>query len=595
MTINKYTGNIFAQGWGNTSFEKSYVNVNNLEYDFIGSDFWGGLNFVKLNKYNSKVLDVKNIRFSTLQANDSAINYLNTFNENNILIIIKSSPYNTNYGINSSLSAKIKLFGSNYVDSVNLQSYSCWSFISSISFPNPVTSEKYNFAFSPAISSIQPLFYYDSAYIYHNYGPAESWNKFIWSDIVPLNTYSFLDVYGITPQPLQEKIIQDLTGNILYNIDTINTSFFPYIRLVSRLYLDSLIGTQSPVFKNIKFSYLPAPEIITDNNSITRYDSVFQDGDTITFSVKVGNYGYSSVNGFVSKWSATYPGGIKVLQTDTVYNTLSIDSVSTVSAKLLTAGLRNPQRTTDTISIIYESVLINGQNEFFSYNNVAVTRIVLAGDSLKPEMDITYDGIKSLSGEYISANPKIVLKFFDNSKIFIRDTSSIRVKLNDSTIWYYINGVKNPVIDIRFANDKFLQATVFFNPSLSDGENKFQYMSVDNNSNIADTVTHYMYVSSELKILDLLNYPNPMKNQTDFIINLAGNAPPSKSKIKIYSVAGRVIKTIETNLNIGYNSVKWDGRDEDGDNIANGVYLYKVIIEGSNKTESKQQKLVMLK
>jgi flagellar hook assembly protein FlgD len=86
-----------------------------------------------------------------------------------------------------------------------------------------------------------------------------------------------------------------------------------------------------------------------------------------------------------------------------------------------------------------------------------------------------------------------------------------------------------------------------------------------------------------------------MKSQTDFIINLAGNAPPSKSKIKIYSVAGRVIKTIETNLNIGYNSIKWDGRDEDGDNISNGVYLYKIIIEGSNKTESKLQKLVMLK
>ncbi|MCU0372522.1 MAG: C25 family cysteine peptidase [Ignavibacteria bacterium] len=595
LTINKYTGSIFAQGWGNTTFEKSYVNIDNLEYDFIDSIFWGGLNFVKLNKYNSKVLDIKNIRFSTLLANDSAINYLNTFNENNILIIIKSSPYNTNFGINSSLSAKIKLFGSNYVDSVSLQSYSCWSFISSISFPNPVVSEKYNFAFTPAISSIQPLFYYDSAYIYHNFGPAKSWNFFFWTDIVPSYTNSYLDVYGISPQSQQIKLIQNLQGNFLYNIDTLNSSFYPNVRLVSRLYLDSLNGVQSPIFRNIKYSYLPAPELIADNNSITRYDSVFQDGDTISFSVKVGNYGYSSVNGFVNKWSATYPGGLKVLRTDTVYNTLNIDSVLTVSSKLPTAGLRNPQRTSDTISVIYESVLINGQNEFFGYNNVALTRIVLAGDSLKPEMDITYDGIKSVSGEYISANPKIILKFFDNSKIFIRDTSSIRVKLNDSTVWYYINGVKNPLIGIQFANDKFLQATVFFNPSLSEGENKFQYMSVDNSSNIADTVTHYMYVSSELKILDLLNYPNPMKSQTDFIINLAGNAPPSKSKIKIYSVAGRVIKTIETNLNIGYNSIKWDGRDEDGDNISNGVYLYKIIIEGSNKTESKLQKLVMLK
>jgi flagellar hook assembly protein FlgD len=60
-------------------------------------------------------------------------------------------------------------------------------------------------------------------------------------------------------------------------------------------------------------------------------------------------------------------------------------------------------------------------------------------------------------------------------------------------------------------------------------------------------------------------------------------------------VAGRLIKTIDTPLNIGYNQIYWDGRDADGDYIANGVYLYKLIIEGNSKKETSLQKLVVLK
>ncbi len=86
-----------------------------------------------------------------------------------------------------------------------------------------------------------------------------------------------------------------------------------------------------------------------------------------------------------------------------------------------------------------------------------------------------------------------------------------------------------------------------------------------------------------------------MKNETNFIVYLTGNMPPSKSRIRIFTVAGRLIKTIEPPLNIGFNQVFWDGRDEDGDYLANGVYFYKLITEGNNKKESSLQKLVILK
>lgn len=54
-------------------------------------------------------------------------------------------------------------------------------------------------------------------------------------------------------------------------------------------------------------------------------------------------------------------------------------------------------------------------------------------------------------------------------------------------------------------------------------------------------------------------------------------------KIKIYTVAGRLIKQIEQNaINEKYVTIDWDGRDEDGDILANGVYLYKIIVKTIN-------------
>ena len=364
--------------------------------------------------------------------------------------------------MNSSLRSKIKLFGSTAVDSVNLQSFSTWSFISYSQFPNVVKSESYSPVFAPAVCSMQQQFYYDSAYIYHSFIPAKSYGSFKWSNIVPQNTYLFFDVNGVDRQNQIIPLYRNLTNNSFVNLDTLSSSFYPGLSLITKLYVDSLNGIQSPVFNNFKFTYTPASEIIADNYSFVKSDSVFRDGDTIDISVRYGNFGFAQANGILNKWFATSPSGLKLLKSDTIFSPLKIDSMSFSNVKLSTIGLRNPNKPSDTISIFFETSLINFQNEFYTYNNSAVTRIVVQGDTAKPVMDITYDGVKANSGEYISAQPKIVLKFLDDSKIFIKDTSNIRVQLDDTPVWYYINGIKNPLIDLQFVNNKFLQATLVF-------------------------------------------------------------------------------------------------------------------------------------
>ena len=58
-------------------------------------------------------------------------------------------------------------------------------------------------------------------------------------------------------------------------------------------------------------------------------------------------------------------------------------------------------------------------------------------------------------------------------------------------------------------------------------------------------------------------------------------------KIKIYTVAGRLIKVINSyGVYDKYVTIDWDGRDQDGSLIANGVYFYKVILKSTDDSFS---------
>jgi len=344
----------------------------------------------------------------------------------------------------------------------------------------------------------------------------------------------------------------------------------------------------------MKFNYIAPPEIIPDVNSFVKSDSVLQEGDTLKVSLQIYNEGFAYATGLINTWSTSSPTGIRIVRVDTLNLLLPVDSSITSSVVINTSHLRRPQVTKDTAYLYFDTKLFN-QNEIYTYNNSVITKFILTGDSIKPSLDITYDGIKVQSGDYIQKKPQIVVKFLDDSKMVIRDTSHIRINLDDSAIYYNINGLPNPDLTIIFPQNKFLQATVIYKPVLSDGEHKFDFIAFDNTGNYADTTTYDLTVNNDFRILDLNNYPNPMKNQTTFMFNLSGSNIPTGCKIKIYTVAGRLIKQINASANIGYNQIPWDGKDSDGDYMANGVYLYKLIIDGDNKRETSIQKLAILK
>ncbi|WP_038533675.1 type IX secretion system sortase PorU [Formosa agariphila] len=123
---------------------------------------------------------------------------------------------------------------------------------------------------------------------------------------------------------------------------------------------------------------------------------------------------------------------------------------------------------------------------------------------------------------------------------------------------------------------------------------------VYNNSSVSE-IQFVVYDQDEsLIISNVLNYPNPFVNYTEFWFNHNSSGVLDVS-IQIFTVSGKLVRTINSQTNSNGTSslsrdIIWDGRDDFGDRIGKGVYVYKLKVKSValNKTVEKIEKLVIL-
>ena len=101
------------------------------------------------------------------------------------------------------------------------------------------------------------------------------------------------------------------------------------------------------------------------------------------------------------------------------------------------------------------------------------------------------------------------------------------------------------------------------------------------------------YAESDLELKEVLNYPNPFDEQTEFRLSLS---QPAELRIKVFTVAGRLIRTIDAgSFSVGYNRILWDGRDGAGDHLANGVYIYRIEAAVADKSVAVVGKAIVMR
>ncbi|MBK6915097.1 MAG: T9SS type A sorting domain-containing protein [Ignavibacteriales bacterium] len=231
--------------------------------------------------------------------------------------------------------------------------------------------------------------------------------------------------------------------------------------------------------------------------------------------------------------------------------------------------------------------------EYFEDNNFFAKTLYFKNDIVPPDIYITFDDTEVINGDFVSSEPKIKIALSDDSPLPITDTTSPKIYLNKSL--FIMAAILQFLLTTNSSNPKFVAE---YNPTLSDGEYLLRIAAKDLNGNFSDSASSEIrfIVSSEAKLLYVYNYPNPFADETFFTFKLT--QIPDEFKIKIFTVAGRLVKEFSkapSELNYDFNRIYWDGRDKDGDLIANGVYFYKVIMKKDQKIETTTQKLALVR
>jgi len=561
-----------------------------------------GLNFLKVKKLNGLISDFLNLKMTTAASSDSLVNFLNTYDTTSYLMLLNAAYFPGGTFLTANAKNKLRQFGSVYCDSIGLLSYfHTWSFIGSLGASPSQVSEMFDPCCRPipnctacdhwtaSTSTMNVKFKRTSGTLSNIIGPAKEWYQFRWSSQTPQNSSLLFDIIGIDRSGAQTLLRSDVSTKDFVELATINANQYPKLNLLAKFNIDTVSGEESPVFNSLLLQYAPAAEIVLDRNSLSVNTAKAIDNN-INFSFDYHNSGYTYINStIVNIYSGAVSDSVIVLS-DTINKILKTDSTLSYSNSFAATGKRGNTDYTLAIKPKGEPA------EFFYFNNSADFSLASAATITENSIAVFVDGKEISSGDLVKKDPQLKIDF---SGIYtgkdILDTTSFKIFLNDRYIPYYTEGKSNLEINnspgIDNSNKKI--TSYLFNPSLDNGKNNLRLVTY--NSGVMDTVQYDVFVSGESGITNLYNFPNPMKSETSFLFDLEGYEADYIFKIRIYAVSGRIIREIDFTARPGNNQIQWDGKDNDGEYIANGTYLYKLISDDSDFPDQKTQKLVVLR
>lgn len=129
-------------------------------------------------------------------------------------------------------------------------------------------------------------------------------------------------------------------------------------------------------------------------------------------------------------------------------------------------------------------------------------------------------------------------------------------------------------------------------PELEPREYQLRLTASDLDGNEGESEITF-HVHGKLQLVEPLNYPNPFTRDTTVTCELT--RPAESLTVKIYTVTGRLIRQLKTEAPAGFIQLKWDGKDDDGNEVANGVYYGKIIVKSLDDEKDQTHILKMMK
>ncbi len=254
----------------------------------------------------------------------------------------------------------------------------------------------------------------------------------------------------------------------------------------------------------------------------------------------------------------------------------------------------------------------NGKISYFAQNELNTasgldTNLVIGGvselveeDTQGPEVNIFLNDENFVFGGLTAEEALLLVKLEDVSGINTVGTGighDVTGKLDEegeSKVFVLNNYYKTELDDFQKGRVEFPLT------DLIPGRHTLRVKAWDVFNNSGEGYTEFLVAeSAEMALQNVLNYPNPFTDKTNFWFEHNRAGDNLKVHIRVYTLSGRVIKSIHKEFVATGNRVtdiEWDGLDEFGNKIGRGVYVYQLSVTASdNTTVSEVERLVILK
>ena len=217
-------------------------------------------------------------------------------------------------------------------------------------------------------------------------------------------------------------------------------------------------------------------------------------------------------------------------------------------------------------------------------------------DSKGPEIELFMNDENFVNGGTVNTSPTLLVKLKDDYGI---NTTGNGIGHDLIAI---IDGKEQTVLNNYYEaeRDSFNRGAVRYPyEKLAAGSHTVKVRAWDILNNVSESELEFVVVNDEGPVLDhVLNYPNPFTTNTSFYFE--HNLPGTELDIliTIYTISGKVVKSINTQqVTEGFRSqpIPWDGRDDFGDRLGRGTYLYRLKVRTPDGQQAEKfEKIVIL-
>ncbi|NIA23801.1 MAG: T9SS type A sorting domain-containing protein, partial [Proteobacteria bacterium] len=196
--------------------------------------------------------------------------------------------------------------------------------------------------------------------------------------------------------------------------------------------------------------------------------------------------------------------------------------------------------------------------------------------------DMSVNGIKVGNDTItVSKDVSVMAALSDKNGIALAGDKQIKLMIDND-----VNKVYSISNHFSYNENSYTKGVLNYSVVFPDtgGIHSITLIVYDNMMNVSYKTAYLNIIGDEnLSVRNVWNWPNPMKDVTYFTFVVSRNV---SATIKVFTITGKCIRTIETeDLSAGYNQVYWDGRDNSGNEIAQGLYFYKILFKSADGSQ----------